>query len=457
MTPLVLIPGMMCDARMWGRVPQALAPRPIHHALPVAGATIADMAAAVLADAPARFALAGLSMGGIVAMEMLHQAPARIERLALMDTNPLAEAAEMQACRAPQIARALAGDLEGVMRDEMKPNYLADPTDTATLDLCMDMARALGPEVFRRQSLALKGRADRTETLRRFTGPALVVMGEDDRACPRAPRPDARADAAIHAGHYPRRGPSAAAGTARADDYRPQDMVEPMTPDLLTLLRGIDTPTVCNAVEVAQGRRGFDAFTRGTMLCSDPRHSVVGYAVTAQIAAVAPPSELADVVRARRMAYYKAMHDAPKPSIAVIEDLDFPDCIGAYWGEVNTTIHKGFGMSGALTNGVMRDLGDLPDGFPVIAGSIGPSHGFVHVRTLGQPVIVFGLRVGQGDLVHADRHGAVVIPPEVIPALAGAIKRLLDTEKLVLDPARAPGFDFASFERAWAAFEKART
>ena len=230
-----------------------------------------------------------------------------------------------------------------------------------------------------------------------------------------------------------------------------------MTPDLLTLLQRVDTPTVCNAIEVVQGRRGFDAFTRGTMLCSEPGRSVVGYAVTAQIAAVAPPSEPPDVIRTRRMAYYKAMHDAPKPSVAVIEDLDYPDCIGAYWGEVNTTIHKGFGMSGALTNGVMRDLGDLPEGFPVIAGSIGPSHGFVHVRSLGKPVNVFGLRVAQGALIHADRHGALVIPPEVIPGLTAGIEKLLATEKLILDPARAPGVDFAAFEQAWAAFEKART
>ena len=105
------------------------------------------------------------------------------------------------------------------------------------------------------------------------------------------------------------------------------------------------------------------------MLCSAPGQRVVGYAVTAQIAALAPPTESPDAIRARRMAYYRAMHDAPKPSLAVIEDLDFPDCIGAYWGEVNTTIHKGFGLSGALTNGVMRDLDDMPVGFPVAAGA----------------------------------------------------------------------------------------
>ncbi len=230
-----------------------------------------------------------------------------------------------------------------------------------------------------------------------------------------------------------------------------------MNDALLTLLRSVDTPTVCNAIEVAQGKRGFDAFTRGTMLINDPKGVAVGYAVTAKIAAVTPPSEPPDVIRARRMAYYKAMAEAPKPSICVIEDEDYPNAIGAYWGEVNTTIHKGFGMSGTLTNGVMRDLGDMAPEYPVIAGSIGPSHGFVHVTDLDCSVDVFGLTVRPGDLVHADRHGAVVVPVDVIDALAGAIKKMQDTEHLVLGPARADGFDFAAFEAAWTAFEKART
>lgn len=93
----------------------------------------------------------------------------------------------------------------------------------------------------------------------------------------------------------------------------------------------------------------------------------------------------------------------------------------------------------------------------MLAGSVGPSHGFVHVQSLGQPATIFGLTVAQGDLVHADRHGALIIPPETITALAAALARLQATEQIVLGPAREPGFDFAAFETAWAAFEKART
>jgi regulator of RNase E activity RraA len=231
-----------------------------------------------------------------------------------------------------------------------------------------------------------------------------------------------------------------------------------MDDTLLALLRRVDTPTVCNAIEVVEGKRGFDRFTRGTMLCSAPEAgAILGYARTARIAAAAPPTEPADVVRTRRMAYYQHMATGPRPAIAVVEDMDGEAAIGAFWGEINTTVHKGFGLAGALTNGVMRDLGDLPDGFPVIAGSIGPSHGFVHVREIATQVTIFGLSITDGDLIHADRHGAVVIPAGYEAALGAAIAKLLDTEKIVLSAARAEGFDFARFADAWARFEAART
>ena len=231
-----------------------------------------------------------------------------------------------------------------------------------------------------------------------------------------------------------------------------------MNDALLNVLRSVDTPTVCNAIEAAQGKRGFNNFTKATMVASAPEEkSFVGYALTAKIAATSAPEEAAERVKERRMAYYKYMAEGQLPSVAVIEDCDFPNCVGAFWGEINTTVHKGFGVSGVVTNGVVRDLGDLPTGFPVIAGSIGPSHAFVHVREFGKPVSVFGLEVEEGDLVHADRHGALVIPSLVIPSLQHAIEKLIATERLVLDPASKPDFDFEAFAKAWAAFEAART
>jgi pimeloyl-ACP methyl ester carboxylesterase len=185
MTPLVLIPGMMCDARLYGPQMAALGRRAVIHAPCTEADSMGDLARAVLEVAPPRFALAGLSMGGIVAMEVLRQAPDRVERLALLDTNPLAELPKHEARRLPQIAAAEDGRLREVMRDEMKPLYLAEgPDKPAILALCMDMALSLGPDVFVRQSRALASRPDQQETLRAFGGPALVLLGQGDRLCP---------------------------------------------------------------------------------------------------------------------------------------------------------------------------------------------------------------------------------------------------------------------------------
>ena len=229
-------------------------------------------------------------------------------------------------------------------------------------------------------------------------------------------------------------------------------------PGLLELLLKVDTPTVCNAIEVAQGQRGFNNFTHKTMFSSAPEDpAVVGFARTAKIAGKAPPEIAPEEVKKRRMDYFRSMSEGPRPAVAVVEDVDYPECVSAWWGEVHTTVHKGLGLSGAVTNGVMRDLGDLEPDFPVLAASIGPSHAFVHVREVGTPVNVLGMTVKEGDLVHADRHGALVIPDEVIPTLKDAIQKLLDTEQLILGPAREPGFNFEKLQTAWVAFEKSRT
>ena len=187
-----------------------------------------------------------------------------------------------------------------------------------------------------------------------------------------------------------------------------------LSPDLLRLLKSVDTPTVCNAIEVAQGQRGFANFTRKTMLASDANAAaMVGYACTAKIAAQAPPTKTPEVIKERRIAYYRHMAEASAPAVCVIEDLDGDQAVGAFWGEVNTTVHKGFGLVGTVTNGLMRDLGDMAEDYPVLAGGIGPSHAFVHVREVGMPVSIYGMKVADGDLVHADCHGALVIPGDV--------------------------------------------
>jgi pimeloyl-ACP methyl ester carboxylesterase len=176
---------MMCDARLFGPQLAGFGGRRLHFPALTGADTVQGLATQILRDAPPRFALAGLSMGGIVAMEVMARAPERVTHLALMDTNPRAEIPEVQARRAPQIARVQAGGLEAVMRDEMKPNYLTHgPNRAAILDLCMDMARSLGPQAFVHQSCALRDRPDQQETLARVAVPTLILCGRDDMLCP---------------------------------------------------------------------------------------------------------------------------------------------------------------------------------------------------------------------------------------------------------------------------------
>lgn len=203
--PLVLLAGMMCDERLFAHMPD-------HLYLPITGYdTVEALAASVLRAAPPVFDLGGLSMGGIVAMEVVAQAPERVSRLVLMDTNCEAETDRIKAMRTPQIEKAQAGQLASVMRDEMKPNYLADgPNRTCILDLCMDMALDLGADVFVRQSKALRDRPDQKNTLSRWSKPALVLTGAEDRLCPMHRHTlmadlmaDARLEVIDGAGHLP--------------------------------------------------------------------------------------------------------------------------------------------------------------------------------------------------------------------------------------------------------------
>lgn len=124
-------------------------------------------------------------MGGIVAMEILRQAPERVERIALLDTNPLAEQPRMQSRRNTQIAQVQVGALARVMREEMKPNYLSNGSDRPEiLNLCMDMAIAIGADAFTNQSRALQSRPDQVATLKKCNIPTLLLCGRNDRLCP---------------------------------------------------------------------------------------------------------------------------------------------------------------------------------------------------------------------------------------------------------------------------------
>ncbi|MFI4996792.1 MAG: RraA family protein [Hyphomicrobiales bacterium] len=224
---------------------------------------------------------------------------------------------------------------------------------------------------------------------------------------------------------------------------------------LLSLMRSVDTPTICNALELVAGRRLGEGFTRKPMIAADPLlPPIVGYARTATIACSSMPREPADVLNSRRLAYYEYVAAQPGPAVVVIEDEDEQCGIGAFWGEVQVSIHRGLGVVGGITNGSIRDLGAMDKDFQLLAGSVMPSHAHVHLTAIDVTVHVLGMRVKPGDLVHGDRHGAVVVPPDMAQGLAHAIDLVARRERPVIDAAHRPGFNVEALRRAWTEMEK---
>ena len=181
---LLMLPGNMCDARLW----HGLGDRGAAHADLSHDDSIANMAARALADHQGPLILIGFSMGGIVALEMARRAPQRIKGLVLADTNAGADLPARAAARPIQQARARSGELAIIVADELKPAYLATQNrDNGPLKtLLFDMAMALGEDVFVRQSEALRTRADLGQVLNAFDGPVLFLCGAEDALCPPA-------------------------------------------------------------------------------------------------------------------------------------------------------------------------------------------------------------------------------------------------------------------------------
>jgi regulator of RNase E activity RraA len=167
---------------------------------------------------------------------------------------------------------------------------------------------------------------------------------------------------------------------------------------------------------------------------------MVGYAVTARLVSCEPSKASTEEQPALRHAYFRYLEAAPRPAIVVIEDCGAEPGVGSFWGEVNSAIHRGFGISGVITTGAVRDLDALDPALPMLAGTICVGNGFVHLTEINLPIKVFGMPVKPGDLLHADRHGAMIIPPEHIGALPEAIAALLERERKVIATTREPGF-----------------
>ena len=178
----------------------------------------------------------------------------------------------------------------------------------------------------------------------------------------------------------------------------------------LDILTTVDTPTISNALDLFRGDRSAEGFTKLPVVCSNEKlRPFVGIAKTAKIKASIKSSLTPEKLNDIRLNYYEYMsinNDKSFGNICVIEDLDWPNPSGAFWGEVNVSLHKGLNLKGTLTNGLLRDLGDIDKEYMVLASAIGPSHAYVHVVEYNTDVNLFGLKIKPNDIIHADRHGA---------------------------------------------------
>lgn len=222
-----------------------------------------------------------------------------------------------------------------------------------------------------------------------------------------------------------------------------------LTDALIAELQSVDTPTVCNALELlVPERRGY-GFTTAPLVCTRPHlKPMVGVARTATIRSAHPGDLTGAEARALSDAYYAYIDEGPKPSVIVMQDLDEQRGYGSFWGEVNSSIHKGLGCIGLVTDGGVRDIPDIAEGFQMLADRIIPSHAYVHVVDFGRPVGVAGMRVRDGDLIHADQHGAVVIPHAVAARVREAADQIIKRERVIIDAARQPGFDIHALRAA---------
>lgn len=219
----------------------------------------------------------------------------------------------------------------------------------------------------------------------------------------------------------------------------------PFTAADLDKLRQWDTPTICNGLELVCPERRAIGFTVESMVAADPKlPPIVGLARVGMIRAKEAPRGPV----ASRLDWYDYVAEAGLPTVVVLQDLDDRPGYGAWWGEVHTAVHKALGALGCVTNGSFRDVDMLAPGFQIVGGRVGPSHAHVHMVAFGQGVDIFGMNVVHDDVIHADFHGAVVIPAAAVTMLPAAIDLCTRRERVILDLCAKPGFSVAALREA---------
>jgi 4-hydroxy-4-methyl-2-oxoglutarate aldolase len=224
-------------------------------------------------------------------------------------------------------------------------------------------------------------------------------------------------------------------------------MRSPLTRDDLGALARISTPALANAIETFGLRPHNVGFTGPEIRPLFPDLGpMVGFACTLRVAADRPAEAKTG---GAPLAYWEHVARSPDPKVVVVQDMD-PQPVGAFWGEVNANVHKALGAVGTITLGGVRDLHEMRQaGFKAFASAVLVSHAYIHVEEFGGPVQIGRLTVQPGDLVHADQHGALIVPVEIardLPRVALEIERL---ESEIIDCARGADFSPSRLAEVW--------
>ena len=228
----------------------------------------------------------------------------------------------------------------------------------------------------------------------------------------------------------------------------------PLSGDELSALKRYDAPTVANAIETFNVRSRSQGFMRPEIRCIFPEMGVmVGYAVTAKIVATSAPAAGEKI--ASNFDWWDFIQTVPRPRVIVIQDLDNPPCVGSFWGEVQSNIHKALGCAGTVTDGGVRDLNEVgPLGFHFFARDVIVSHAYVRMVEFGTPVEVGGMTVHSGHLIHADRHGVQVVPIDIARDIPAAAERIFTREHRIIDYCKSSEFTAEGLKQVMRDLEK---
>ena len=215
-------------------------------------------------------------------------------------------------------------------------------------------------------------------------------------------------------------------------------MEKPLTPQEFDALRRINTPTVSNAIERLRVRPREEGYTNGAIKCVFPEFPAsVGYAVTLTVRSGQPKPD--EKVKSRKP-YWDHMEGIPAPRIVVAQELDQPPR-GAFWGEVNANIHRALGCIGVITDGGVRDLDEVRAlGFHFFAAEVSVSHAYARLEDFNVPVTIGGLKILPGDLIHADKHGVIVIPRGLAREVIAAAVEVEKYERPMIDLCKSSEF-----------------